>query len=92
MKDPPILILDEATSAVDNETEAAIQRSLERLLVGRTSLIIAHRLSTVRSASCIYVLEKGGIAEAGTHEQLLASGGIYAELWRLQTGEKAVRA
>ena len=92
LKDPPILILDEATSAVDNETEAAIQRSLERLVVGRTSIIIAHRLSTVRSAHCIYVLEKGGIAESGTHEQLLASGGIYAELWRLQTGEKAVRA
>ena len=91
-KNPPILILDEATSAVDNETEAAIQRSLERLVVGRTSLIIAHRLSTVRSAHCIHVLERGCIAESGTHEQLLASGGIYAELWRLQTGEKRVLA
>jgi len=90
LKNPPILILDEATSAVDNETEAAIQRSLERLVVGRTSVIIAHRLSTVRSAHCIHVLEKGRIAESGTHEQLLASGGVYAALWRLQTGEKSV--
>ncbi len=88
LKNPPILILDEATSAVDNETEAAIQRSLERLVIGRTSVIIAHRLSTVRSAHCIHVLEKGRIAESGTHPQLLASGGIYAALWRLQTGEK----
>ena len=90
LKNPPILILDEATSAIDNETEAAIQRSLERLVVGRTSVIIAHRLSTVRSAHCIHVLEKGRIAESGTHEQLLASGGVYAALWRLQTGEKSV--
>ncbi len=88
LKNPPILILDEATSAVDNETEAAIQRSLERLVVGRTSLIIAHRLSTVRNADCIYVIDKGRIAESGTHEQLVANGGIYAAFWRLQTGEK----
>ena len=92
LKNPPILILDEATSAVDNETETAIQRSLERLVVGRTSVIIAHRLSTVRSAHCIHVLEKGRIAESGTHEQLVARGGIYAALWRLQTGEKLVLA
>ena len=88
LKNPPILILDEATSAVDNETEAAIQRSLDRLVVGRTSLIIAHRLSTVRHAHCIHVLDAGRIAESGTHEQLIARGGIYAALWRLQTGEK----
>ncbi len=88
LKDPPILILDEATSAVDNETEAAIQRSLERLVVGRTSLIIAHRLSTIRHAHCIHVLDGGRIVESGTHEALLAGGGIYAGLWRLQTGEK----
>lgn len=88
LKNPPIFILDEATSAVDNETEAAIQRSLDRLVVGRTSLIIAHRLSTVRHAHCIYVLDRGRIAEAGSHEQLLARGGIYAALWRLQTGER----
>jgi len=89
LKDPPILVLDEATSAVDNETEAAIQRSLDRLVVGRTSLIIAHRLSTVRRAHLIYVLEGGEIVECGTHESLLAQGGQYAGLWRLQTGEPA---
>ncbi len=88
LKNPPILILDEATSAVDNETEAAIQRSLDRLIVGRTSLIIAHRLSTVRYAHLIHVLEYGRIVESGTHTELLAKGGIYAALWRLQTGER----
>jgi ATP-binding cassette subfamily B protein len=88
LKNPPILILDEATSAVDNETEAAIQRSLDRLVVGRTSLIIAHRLSTVRYAHLIHVLDYGRIVESGTHEQLLAKGGTYAALWRLQTGER----
>ena len=88
LKNPPILILDEATSAVDNETEAAIQRSLDRLVVGRTSLIIAHRLSTVRYAHLIHVLDGGNIVESGTHEQLLAQGGTYAQLWRLQTGER----
>ncbi|MBI3562174.1 MAG: ABC transporter ATP-binding protein [Gammaproteobacteria bacterium] len=88
LKNPPILILDEATSAVDNETEAAIQRSLDRLVVGRTSLIIAHRLSTVRHAHCIHVLDKGRIIESGTHAQLVARGGMYAALWRLQTGER----
>jgi ATP-binding cassette subfamily B protein len=88
LKNPPILILDEATSAVDNETEAAIQRSLDRLVIGRTSLIIAHRLSTVRYAHLIHVLEGGRIVESGTHEQLLARGGSYAALWRLQTGER----
>jgi ATP-binding cassette subfamily B protein len=87
LKDPPILVLDEATSAIDNETEAAIQRSLDRLVVGRTSLIIAHRLSTVRRAHLIYVLEDGQIVESGTHESLLAQSGQYAGLWRLQTGE-----
>jgi ATP-binding cassette subfamily B protein len=87
LKDPRILVLDEATSAVDNETEAAIQRSLDRLVVGRTSLIIAHRLSTVRHADCIHVVERGRIVESGTHAELVARAGVYAALWRLQTGE-----
>jgi ATP-binding cassette subfamily B protein len=87
LKNPRILILDEATSAVDNETEAAIQRSLQKVVVGRTSLIIAHRLSTVRHAERIYVIEAGQVVESGTHESLLAAGGTYAGLWRIQTGE-----
>jgi ATP-binding cassette subfamily B protein len=87
-KDPPILILDEATSAVDNETEAAIQRSLDKLVVGRTSLIIAHRLSTIRHATRIHVMEGGRIVESGSHEELVKRDGLYAALWRLQTGER----
>jgi ATP-binding cassette, subfamily B, bacterial len=86
LKDPPILILDEATSAVDNETEAAIQRSLERLAVGRTTIVIAHRLSTVRHADMIHVLERGVLVEAGHHNDLVARNGLYAGLWRVQTG------
>jgi ATP-binding cassette subfamily B protein len=89
VRDPRILVLDEATSAVDNETEAAIQRSLDRLVVGRTSLIIAHRLSTVRRADRIHVLDGGRIVESGTHGELLERRGQYAALWRLQTGEQA---
>jgi len=88
LKNPPILILDEATSAVDNETEAAIQRSLERITIERTTIAIAHRLSTVRNADCIYVMEQGSIVERGRHEELLERGGIYASLWRVQTGVK----
>lgn len=88
LKDPRILILDEATSAVDNETEAAIQRSLDVVSRGRTTLVIAHRLSTVRHADCIHVMEQGSIIESGTHEVLLAQQGSYAALWRLQTGER----
>jgi len=87
LKDPPVLVLDEATSSVDNETEAAIQRSLARLAVGRTTLIIAHRLSTVRHAHRIWVLEDGAVAESGTHEELLGHDGLYATLWSVQTGE-----
>jgi ATP-binding cassette subfamily B protein len=89
VKNPPLLILDEATSAVDNETEAAIQRSLESIAKGRTTLLIAHRLSTVRNADNIFVLEKGILAESGTHEELLAKNGVYASLWKVQTGERA---
>ena len=87
LKNPPILILDEATSAVDNETEAAIQRSLNIISRNRTTIVIAHRLSTVRQADCIYLLEGGQIIESGTHDELLAFGGGYRDLWRLQTGE-----
>jgi ATP-binding cassette subfamily B protein len=87
LRDPALLVLDEATSAVDNETEAAIQRSLARVAEGRTAIVIAHRLSTVRHADRIWVLEHGAIAEAGTHEELLETGGLYAALWRVQTGE-----
>ena len=87
VRDPAILVLDEATSAVDNETEAAIQRSLAAVSRGRTTLVIAHRLSTVRHADRIHVLEAGRVAEAGTHEDLLAEGGLYAALWRVQSGE-----
>jgi ATP-binding cassette subfamily B protein len=92
LKDPPILILDEATSAVDNETEAAIQRSLEHLAIGRTTIVIAHRLSTVRNANRIYVLEHGQLAEAGEHDALVAQSGIYANLWNVQTGKRAAPA
>lgn len=86
LRDPAILVLDEATSAVDNETEAAIQRSLAKVTQGRTSLMIAHRLSTVRDAHRIWVLEAGRVIEAGTHDDLVTQGGLYAALWRVQTG------
>lgn len=87
LKNPPILLLDEATSAVDNETEAAIQRSLRHISVGRTTVIVAHRLSTIRHAHHIFVLEAGRVIEAGTHESLVERDGAYAALWRVQTGE-----
>jgi ATP-binding cassette subfamily B protein len=90
LKNPPILILDEATSSVDNETEAAIQRSLARISVGRTTIVIAHRLSTIRHANCIYVLgEQGRIVEKGKHEELLEHAGPYALLWKVQMGEQS---
>ena len=90
LTDPPILILDEATSSVDNETEAAIQRSLERIVIGRTTIVIAHRLSTVRNADMIYVLQNGQLQESGHHEDLLLHNGLYASLWRVQTGERVL--
>ncbi len=86
-RNPALLILDEATSAVDNETEAAIQRSLARINHSRSCLIIAHRLSTVRYADCIHVLDNGRIVESGSHEDLLKQNAAYAALWKLQTGE-----
>ena len=92
LKDPPILILDEATSAVDNETEAAIQRSMERIAVDRTTIVIAHRLSTVRSADRILVLDEGHVVESGRHEELVDRGGLYAQLWAVQTGERSAAA
>lgn len=90
LKDPPILILDEATSSVDNETEAAIQRSIEKIIVGRTTIVIAHRLSTIRDADRIFVLNHGKLIEQGTHDDLVELNGMYTALWRVQTGEKIV--
>lgn len=87
LKDPPVLILDEATSSVDNDTEAAIQRSLERIKVGRTTVVIAHRLSTVRRADWIHVIDQGRVVESGRHDELVAGDGVYARLWSVQTGE-----
>jgi ATP-binding cassette subfamily B protein len=88
LKDPPILILDEATSAVDNETEAAIQKSLTKITQNRTTIAIAHRLSTIRHSDCIYVMDQGQIVEQGTHEELLVINKVYANLWGVQSGDR----
>jgi ATP-binding cassette subfamily B protein len=88
LKDAPVLVLDEATAAVDNDTEAAIQRSLERITQNRTTVVIAHRLSTVRHADRIVVMENGMIVEQGCHDELLALGGVYQNLWQVQAGER----
>jgi len=87
LKDAPILILDEATSSVDTETERAIQQNLSQLVQGKTALVIAHRLSTIRQADRILVLKAGQVAEQGSHDELLAQGGIYADLWHIQLGD-----
>ncbi|MNP20581.1 Lipid A export ATP-binding/permease protein MsbA [compost metagenome] len=84
LKNPPILILDEATSALDSETETAIQQSLAELSEGRTTLVIAHRLATIKNADRIVVVTEQGISEQGKHTDLLAAGGIYSRLYRAQ--------
>ena len=86
LRDPVVLLLDEATSAVDNETEAAIQRSLAHVAKDRTTIVIAHRLSTIVGADRIHVLDGGRVVESGRHDELVAAGGRYAALWRVQTG------
>ena len=84
LKNPPVLVLDEATASVDTATEQLIQQALQRLLAGRTSFVIAHRLSTVRHADMILVLQKGRILERGTHDDLISRGGLYAKLCQAQ--------
>ena len=88
LKNAPILILDEATSALDTESEMLVQQALNNLMIGRTTIVIAHRLSTVRRADRIIVMDAGRIAEMGTHQELLARGGIYRRLYELQFAEE----
>jgi ABC-type multidrug transport system fused ATPase/permease subunit len=92
LKDPVVLILDEATSNLDTESERLIEDAMAKLLVGRTTLIIAHRLSTVRRADRLIVLDHGRIVEEGTHAELLELGGLYARLYQRQFREEEVRA
>ena len=88
LKNPQILILDEATSALDTESERVVQEALDRLMIGRTSFVIAHRLSTIKNADKIMVLQKGSLAEMGTHEELMAKDGLYAHLYKIQYRSK----
>ena len=92
MYNPDILVLDEATSSIDPESEALIQTAMSRLLAGRTSITIAHRLSTIQNADRILVLHHGRIHEEGTHEALLRRGGLYARVCELQFGSESARA
>jgi ATP-binding cassette subfamily B protein len=92
LADPPILILDEATSSVDTRTEVLIQRAMGRLRHGRTAFVIAHRLSTIRDADTILVMDHGAIVEQGDHESLLARGGFYADLYQSQFAEPLAEA
>jgi ATP-binding cassette subfamily B protein len=84
LRDAPLLLLDEATSALDSVSEQAIQKALHKLMKGRTAVVIAHRLSTLKHLDKIVVMDKGTIAEQGTHAELLEIGGIYADLWKRQ--------
>jgi ATP-binding cassette, subfamily B, bacterial len=88
LKAPKIIVLDEATAHLDSESEAAVQRALDTALAGRTSLVIAHRLSTVRNADLILVVEEGRIVQRGTHAELLSRGGLYADLYRTQFADE----
>ena len=90
LKDSPLLILDEATSSVDTRTEELIQKAMDRLMEGRTSFVIAHRLSTIRNADLILVMKDGNIIEQGNHEELMAQGGFYADLYNSQFTEDEV--
>jgi len=84
LKNPRVLVLDEATSSLDSQSEALIQEALKRVMVGRTSIVIAHRLSTILSADLILVFDRGCIVERGTHEELLSLGGLYSSLYQTQ--------
>jgi ATP-binding cassette subfamily B protein len=90
LKAPDIVVLDEATAHLDSESELAVQHALRTALAGRTSLVIAHRLSTVREADMILVVDGGHIVERGCHDQLIAAGGLYSELYRTQFESQAV--